>query len=706
MNSAPFVVLAQNAALLLSLVFLFNLLLEHWPTNRGWLHDAVAGTLIGAISCVLMQTPWQFSPGIFFDVRSVLISVTGLFFGTIPTLIAMAISAAFRLTQGGTALTGVSVILASGLLGIAWRRLHPKPPEQMKLRSLYGFGLLVHGVMLLLMLTLPWDSALKVLAAISVPVMVIYPLASLLLCNLLALQIKNQELRQAAQDHEQRLSLSLAAAKQGLYDLNVQTGEALVSPEYAEMLGYDPAQFHETNAAWVERLHPDDREAVAQTYREYVAGRLPEYRVEFRQRKASGDWIWILSVGRLVERDAKGKPLRMLGTHTEITSLKNAEKQAQTAAAEVRQLLEQSDRARLALLSIVEDSNESRQRLEETNRRLLAEIEGRSNAEEKLVNSEAQFRQLIEKSTAGMYVLRDDSFIYVNPRMEKLMGQSFPELAGRSMASLMDEKDVPHFREVRGRLTTLGDSAMFTIPISRPDVGNIEMGVSEIVIEFEGKPAILGMAQDVTERKRAQAEINRYLRQLEEANEKTLQAISAMVEQRDPYTAGHERRVGDLAADIAVEMGLPESQAKGIRLAGYVHDIGKIAVPSEILSKPSRLSDIEMSLIREHSQVGHNILKSIEFPWPIANIILQHHERLDGSGYPQHLKGDAILLEARIIAVADTLEAMNSHRPYRAGLGIEIALAEIKKGAGTLYDQKVVDACLRMFVEKKYVMPD
>ena len=182
----------------------------------------------------------------------------------------------------------------------------------------------------------------------------------------------------------------------------------------------------------------------------------------------------------------------------------------------------------------------------------------------------------------------------------------------------------------------------------------------------------------------------------------TIQALSSTVETRDPYTAGHQRRVSNLARAIAQEMGLPKDTIDIIRMAGVIHDIGKISVPAEILSKPGRISDIEMSLIKVHSQSGHDILKDVELPYPIAEIVLQHHERLDGSGYPQGLKGDQILLEAQIISVADVVEAISSFRLYRPGFGIDVALEEIEKNKGILYDEKVVEVCLKLFREKGF----
>jgi len=204
------------------------------------------------------------------------------------------------------------------------------------------------------------------------------------------------------------------------------------------------------------------------------------------------------------------------------------------------------------------------------------------------------------------------------------------------------------------------------------------------------------------ERDRALEQIQQQIVQLQDSLEDTVRAIATIVEMRDPYTAGHQVRVADLAATIAKQMGLPDEQVHAIHLAGTVHDLGKIQIPAEILSKPGKITDIEFSLIKIHPQAGYDILKDISFPWPIAQMVLQHHERLDGSGYPQGLRGDAILLGARILSVADVVEAMSSHRPYRPGLGIEVALAEITRQCGIYFDPAVVEACLRVFREQHY----
>ncbi len=207
---------------------------------------------------------------------------------------------------------------------------------------------------------------------------------------------------------------------------------------------------------------------------------------------------------------------------------------------------------------------------------------------------------------------------------------------------------------------------------------------------------------DQTYRRNLEQKVEERTAELQETLEGTIFALTMTVEYRDPYTSGHQQRVSDLASAIAKEMGFPKDKIMGIRMAGVLHDIGKIAIPVEILSKPGRLSKTEFELIKNHSQVGYDILNSIKFPWPLSQIILQHHERMDGSGYPNGLLGKEILIEAKILGVADVVEAMASHRPYRPALGIDKALEEISINKGKFYDTEAANACSRVFKDKKF----
>jgi len=212
--------------------------------------------------------------------------------------------------------------------------------------------------------------------------------------------------------------------------------------------------------------------------------------------------------------------------------------------------------------------------------------------------------------------------------------------------------------------------------------------------------------QTLLTKRKAEEERETAYRALDKALNGSINAMSKIVEMRDPYTAGHQTKVADLSAAIAGELKLPEAHIKYLRVAALIHDIGKIYIPSDILSRPGKLRDIEWQLIKIHAQGSYDILKTIEFPWPVAEIAWQHHERLDGSGYPKGLDGDHILLEAKILAVADVVEAMSSHRPYRPALGIEKALEEISQKRGVLYDPDVVDACLKLYKENRFKLEE
>jgi PAS domain S-box-containing protein len=304
---------------------------------------------------------------------------------------------------------------------------------------------------------------------------------------------------------------------------------------------------------------------------------------------------------------------------------------------------------------------------------------------------------------------------YISPSLEKLLGYNLEELIQLPLAKLLPttslKKAMEHFS------TQLSKAITSSKPSSTKNLVELEFICkngqllwAECAFSFirdeKGKPlSILGESRDITERKRAEEKLQQTLESLKRAVGTTIQVLVSALEVRDPYTAGHQSRVADLACAIATEMGLDKGEIEGIRMAGSIHDIGKLSIPAEILTKPTKLTDNEFALIKVHSETGYDMLKDVESPWPLAQIVYQHHERMDGSGYPNNLKGDKIILDARIMAVADVVEAMASHRPYRAALGMEKALDEIMKNKGILYDEIVADICLKLFTEKGYHFP-
>ena len=316
--------------------------------------------------------------------------------------------------------------------------------------------------------------------------------------------------------------------------------------------------------------------------------------------------------------------------------------------------------------------------------------------------AEELFKKLFINSPNAIFVVQDGKFKLVNPQFEEETGYTKKELLNKDSLELVHPEDKKMVREKIIKNLKRGISSPFEYRGTRKD-GETRWALQVVTsITYQGRRAVLGNFKDVTDIKHAEKELQQSYKKLQKTMEDTINVIVKIVEAKDPYTAGHQMNVSKLATAIAKEIKLSPDRIEGIRIASLVHDIGKISLPAEILSKPSKLDEIEYSLIKDHSKMGFNILKSIEFPWPVAQITLQHHERIDGSGYPQGLKGNDILLEARILAVADVVEAMSSHRPYRPSLGIGKALEEISKNRGILYDPEVVDACVKLFKEKKF----
>jgi len=320
-----------------------------------------------------------------------------------------------------------------------------------------------------------------------------------------------------------------------------------------------------------------------------------------------------------------------------------------------------------------------------------------------LRKSEEKYRALFEDSRDAIYLNNQEGeLIDFNLSTLELFGYSREEMLGINTKSVFVNPD--KYERLKDEIAQKGSVREFKAKLRKKDGTEMDCLITSTVRQAKDKSKLgyQGMIRDISELVSSRKQIETTLNDLRKALGGTIEAMALTVETRDPYTAGHQRRVANLARSIASEMGVSKAQIQGVRMAGVIHDIGKISVPGEILSKPGNISQNELGIIKEHPQVGYNILKTVDFPWPIAQIVLQHHERMDGSGYPNGISGENILLEARILAVADVVEAMASHRPYRAALGINLALNEISKNCGSSYDSKVVDACLRLFNEKGY----
>ena len=341
--------------------------------------------------------------------------------------------------------------------------------------------------------------------------------------------------------------------------------------------------------------------------------------------------------------------------------------------------------------------------LQKMNEQLQQEIIDRKQAEGEIRRLKDFNEGIVQNMAEGIAVEdAEGCIIFVNPAAADLLGYSPEELVGQHWTAIVPSDQHPSVQAAHERRMH-GEADRYELQLVRQDGTLVPVLVSGSPRIEEGRFAgTLTVFTDITEHKQVEEELQHSLERLRRTFDETVQALASAIRTRNPYMAGHQRRVTQLACAIAREMGLPEEQIEGIRVAGLIHDIGKISVPIEILSNPDGISDLEYGIIKAHPQIGYDILKAVEFPWPVAEIVLQHNERLDGSGYPQGLSGDEILLEARIIGVADVVDAMSSHQPYRAARGLDKALEEISQNRGVLYDPGVVGACLKLFKQKGF----
>ncbi len=413
-----------------------------------------------------------------------------------------------------------------------------------------------------------------------------------------------------------------------------------VNRAFAEMMGYTPEEIT-GNLGPLDLVHPEDKELVARKMEERLAGKVEETHYVVRGIRKDGKIVYGEIFGRRI--DFRGKPA-LFGTVVDITE-----------KLQLIDSLRESEALFRAILDAAPDA------IVTVNAR--AEIIGWSKGAERI------FGYSTEEARGNPL------WIIMPPRFRRQFAAEFQRALETG-----EYKHVGHLKEI---LCLRKDGTEFPAEIS--------------ISKWETKegPCFVGIVRDITERKEALWRWRKFLQKL-------VKSLSKAFQVRDPYTGRHQLRVAELCKAIAEEMGLPQDVVEGIYIGALLHDVGKLAVPAEILSKPAKLTPAERALVERHTEVGYEILKEADFPWPVAEMALQHHERLDGSGYPQGLKGDQIILEARILAVADVVESMSSRRPYRAAISLEETLREIERGKGTLYDPRVVEACLRLFREKGF----
>jgi PAS domain S-box-containing protein/putative nucleotidyltransferase with HDIG domain len=455
-----------------------------------------------------------------------------------------------------------------------------------------------------------------------------------------------------------------------------------------EHLGYNENELKGISCFHV--VHPDDMKRMRQNFASILQGYSTQNH-EYRLRKKDDNYITVL-ISSCPLRDTGGT---ITGVHAIARDISDRKKME----VELREHGDNLERL------VAERTGE----LKEINMKLQQELHERKRAEKKALQSQRQLENLVETSPAIMCMTDLKTKVcYINRKFQEVTGYSKEDVEGKYWPSLDITPDYTGALLKRMLQKTLGKPpSPMEVKIKCKD-GRFKhvSGIGEL-IRKKGIPVGFQVtAQDITERKEAEERAEMIAKQLLKALEDIVETMAITVELRDPYTAGHQRRVAQLACAIADDIGLSEEQQTGIRFAGLIHDIGKIRIPTEILTHPGVLTEAENRIIRTHPSTGYEILKNIEFPWPIAPAILQHHERIDGSGYPSGLVNDDIIIEAKILAVADVVEAMASHRPYRPSLGLDRALDEIKSNIGTLYDPEAVNSCIKLFRKKRFIFDE
>lgn len=529
--------------------------------------------------------------------------------------------------------------------------------------------------------------------------------------NLLNDSLEDQvrERTAALQESEARYKRITEGLTDYQYTVIVENGHAVKTTQSTACItvtGYKAEEFSTNPNLWLQMVIPEERETVIEHVKQILQGKdVPP--IEHHIIRKDGESRWV-SDTTILFKDASGKLLSYDGVIKDISERKKAESEIAhinralaTVSAVNRQLVYATDESEL-LQAIC------RAIVEQRGYRMASVGYAQQDAYKtiKIMAYDGYNEGYLETAKLSW----DEN--------EYGMGPSGRAIRSGTTQLCQDIANDPHYLTWRDAAQQRGYAASIALPLADSDgkvFGILTVYAEEINAFSPAEVDLLEeMAGDLAfgvrtlhirnERDLAQKQNQLYLEQLQHSLQDTVRAIASIVELRDPYTAGHQTRVAHLASAIARQMGLSDEQVQAIHLASNVHDLGKIQIPAEILCKPGRLSDVEYRFIKTHPQTGFDILKDIRFPWPIAQMVLQHHERLDGSGYPQGLKADAILLEARILGVADLVEAMSSHRPYRPGLGIELALEEIIKQRGIGFDPQVVDACLTLFRDKGFTI--
>lgn len=507
----------------------------------------------------------------------------------------------------------------------------------------------------------------------------------------------------ALRTREEHMRLAMRAAQMGSWTLDLASERMTHSDETRVILGLEEGECIASIQELLPLVHPDDRIEVATRLHNAIVKPLGET-LDFRLVWRDGSIHWASAKGALLH-DTSGKPFRMLGILWDISRRKENEIALDRANRALRVLSAVNERlvhaqGETALLSdvcrVIVDVGGYRLAwvgfVQDDERKSILPVAHHGDGEGFLLRANVSWANTerghgptgTSVRTGEVQVVREiDHDPILQPWLQDL------EALGYCSAIALPLKD-------QGKV--FGSLSIYSAQVDAFNTSEIRL-MQELADDLAFGIVTLRLQ---AEHERLVVEQLEQAAQLRQSLLASIQVLGSVLELRDPYTAGHQRRVAQLAGAIARELGLPAQRIEGLELAASIHDLGKIQAPAEILNKPGRLTPVELDLIRLHAQAGHDIIKDIQFPWPIARMVLEHHERLDGSGYPRGLRGEEILLESRILTIADVVEAMMSHRPYRPGLGLEAALAEIRERRGIRYDPDAVDACVRLFREGRF----
>jgi PAS domain S-box-containing protein len=561
-------------------------------------------------------------------------------------------------------------------------------PDSQGLDSLYRITTLIPNIPIIVLTGLnDEDMALKAVRAGAQDYLIKGDFSKDLLIRAIRYSIDRKRTENNLSDNEERLRLALNAAKQGLFDRNLLTGEIITDSNYASMLGYSSDTFIETNSDWLARLHPDERDSVETIYQDYIQHKIPEYRIEYRMRTASGNWKWIFSIGSIVEDKITGRPTRFVGIHADINERK-------TAALEINRLFEESQRRlnRIESLGEIDTAISSNNSIENTLSLLLDQVKSH-------LQVDAVAILLLDENKYALDYAADLGFStksIINAHIKLGSG-----LAGKAA----QKGEIVHFNQLNDpsidpefalMLKTEGFLEYYGISLSAK---GILIGVLELYFRsfrtHDGEwlnyfKTLAGTAAIAIENSQLINILKEANKELINAYDATIMGWSMALDLRDKETEGHTQRVAKMTLHLAEKMGIEKDQIIHIYRGSLLHDIGKLGVPDNILLKPAELTEEEWSIMRKHPKFAHDMLSPINYLHPALDIPYCHHEKWDGTGYPNGLSGEQIPLPARIFAIVDVFDALTSDRPYRKAVSQNEALDYIRTQSGKYFDPLVV----------------